>query len=142
MQTLNREDIVGKRIKNIYHAEWNLDPDGCGYLPTYIELEDGILFELQSLISDGVEPIIKVDINSVDVHSTEDIGLKGCVGAIILEVLAPTYWPTLAIQTSNNLIISNTTFVRLGAWCMGPFASSIEVAQLPEDTVNYWQRDW
>ena len=44
--TLSRDEIVGKRICFVYRSEWDEDDDGYAGCATFVELDDGLLFEL------------------------------------------------------------------------------------------------
>jgi hypothetical protein len=141
--TLQRDDIVGKRIKNIYQSPWDVDADGYGSSATYIELEDGTAFELQSEEYGVAHPVLTVNIKGIDAMPSTDIELRVCIGQTVLEVLACDQWPGMGLLVSNNYLIFKAAFQHGRGWLVGPFASPTNHPQNRyelSDTVPYWQQ--
>lgn len=141
--SLQRDDIVGKRIKAIYQSPWYIEADGFGGCRTYVELDDGIAFGLLSQELGIIHPIIRVNLSDVNTMPTEQ-DVSQCIDRSVLEVLVSWYWPGMGLLLSGDLFLYCSDFpnaCRSGALLIGPYAEPVGQTYQLTEVMPYWQQD-
>lgn len=143
LTTLTRQDIVGKRIRNIYQSAWDVDADGYGSCEVFVELQDGTSFALQSNDFGVVHAVSRVDLSIIDAQPVSDPNLRDCIGQPVLEVLACEQWPGMGLHVGPGSLMFYEAFPSGRGWLVGPFATPIDHPSNPyhlSDTVPYWEQ--
>ncbi len=141
-QHLRRNDIVGKSIKNIYQAPWDIAADGFGSRETYIQLQDGIAFELRSQDL-GIHPILAIDLSTIDCSADTEITLSRCIGCALIEVLVSHYWPGIGALLSNDFFIYQRDFLNPNdsrGLLIGGYAERVGERFSLNDVIPYWEQ--
>ena len=141
MDSLQRHDIVGRSIVNIYESPWDVDADGFGSCSTYVKLEGGVAFELQSQ-DIGSFPIIAVVLDNTECQISEEPYLRERVGKVVVEVLSSEYWPGLGLLLSDNYFLYQRDFPntsRSGALLIAGYSDRVGDTYQLSDTIPYWR---
>jgi hypothetical protein len=141
--TLQRDDIVGRRIAGIYQSEWEADDDGFGGCRTYIALSDGTTFELQCQDLGIVYLVIQIDLAVVAAVRCSETDLARCIGQTVTEVLTSDYWPSMGLLTSGDRIIYTRDFPnmnRSGALLIGPYSDKVGERYGMHQVAPYWEK--
>lgn len=116
---LSRDQIVGKRVCFVYRSEWDEDDDGYAGCTTFVELDDGLLFEL-SANTGKVLPIESIARTEVVLLKAEKKILEACAGKRVEEVVASELWPDIGLLLDDGTILfsGECDFRRVGP-CVG-----------------------
>ena len=109
-RVLQRDDIVGKSIRGVYHSDWEVDSDGYGGCEGFVELEDGVVFKLQEPTPSMVTPILAVDPSEAALHPVPAHVLEACKGKVIREVIAGEYWPWIGLLLDDETVVFKGEF--------------------------------
>ena len=104
-KSLCRDDIVGKPIRCVYRSEWDEDDDGFAGCAVFVELPDGVVFELQGVDYGDVVPVLRVDRGTVKLIKVESAVLGECRGKTIDEVVASELWPAIGVRLRDDTVL-------------------------------------
>jgi hypothetical protein len=138
-KNLQRGDIVGKQVKFIYRSPWYVEEDGFGGCTTLVELNDGIVFELQNGSFD--QPILQVRPDKSKYSRCSEPYLEACIGKGIVEVVTCDCWPSFGLLLSNDYLLYQSDFPnadRTGALLIGPYADALGQTYDRSDIMPYW----
>lgn len=133
---LLRGDIVGKCVRQVYREEWFEDDEGYAGSGSYVELENGVTFELQSYAQLG-DPLKALSRQEVQLIAEDDRVTEVSVGQRIQEVVAGEYWPGVGVLLENGYIIftGECDFRRVGT-CVADSRSATDFRV--EEFAPYW----
>ena len=139
---LLRDDIIDKKILHIWQTPWKIyqeEQDSLyfvEYCSTYVELDDGTIFEIQWQDTYEELPIKKCMKVEKDWLEIEDETIrKNCYETNIIEVLTSEYIPTFCLLLNNNYILYASDY---GPNQTGPLTSKIGVRYPLEYFATYW----
>ncbi len=137
-QVLARSDIVGKTVRRVYRSDWNEDDDGYAGCTVFVELADGIVFELQGVDFGAVEPIRRLDPRATRLIPVDKRLGKQCSGRVVVEVLASDQWCAIGLLLSGGklLLISDDCTPRR----VGPCVLDVGTVYKDGDYVPYWSQ--
>lgn len=140
-RVLQREDIVGNEILNVFRSEWECDPDGYCGAACYIEMKNEFLFELVGIDIGTIEPIRELNRADIVLIDTDDWIRKPCIGQTIVEVVASEYWAFIGLLLSNQWILY---IDQCGIKSVGPCVGDTRGtdAWRVEDYMPYWSEAW
>lgn len=140
-KNLTREDIVGKRIRKIWQTPWETSTFDDGYFvdwcSTFLELEDGTIFEI--MWQDCLEelPILRIDSLQPEwIETTQKDWFEPiCYNMEIREVLTSKRIPTFVLFLANNYILYASDY---GPHQTGPLLSLLGESYPASNFVTYW----
>lgn len=132
LATLRRDQIVGQRIRALLVTP-EQEIEGVSVAAVFVLLENGNIFELQS-----VDPLEELPIESVPVSSKNLYGVqedKSANGDVIKDVVASEYWPTIGLLLESNrfVFVSDVEHRRVGLAIID-VGSRHDIA----DVITYW----
>ncbi len=114
LRTLERNDIVNKKITKLWVSPWITIPSTEDHDPfdgetfymqrAFVELETGVIFEIAGQDSYDESPIYLVEPFSTELIPAEPKFAAMCVGKIVREVLTSDN-PTLVVLLSNKIVM-------------------------------------
>ena len=138
MRLLQRSDIVGRKISKVWQSPWQR-MDEINVCSVFVELDNGVCFELQCQDPFKEFPIPQVDPSKMTVVPAEVGrfgGTQDCwIGDTIAEVVACRRWP------SFGLLLLNSGFLLVSDWgptVVGAVLSPVGVQYRLSDVATYW----
>lgn len=137
MRELDRSDIVNHRIVRVLQTPWrrSREHDRWSTCQTYVELSNGVGFELIMLEPLQVLPIFQVELSDLDLITAQLPGGADCNGDLVCEVLTAEQWPTLGLLLSSNSFLIATAYTD---GIFGPALFQVGDFYKLEETVTYW----
>jgi hypothetical protein len=117
---LIRADIVGHMVASVYRSDWDEDPDGYAGCSVFVELTDGVVFELQANASiESVVPINRLEAPQSKLFGVDEAVALRCRGKTIRDVVVSEYWCGIGLLFEDgDLLFTGETVARRVGPCV------------------------
>jgi hypothetical protein len=104
MNNLYREDLVGKRVKEVLQTPW-INNDGFESCEIFINLDNGFTFKLPFLDDDESVFPIKTEKNHNLIKAEFPLNSPEYFNMEITDIVSSDYWPSIALKLNNQYLL-------------------------------------